>query len=116
MTKRLVKSFHFAFKGLKKVWQTEKNFRIHSLIALGVIIAAFYLEIQSFDYLLLLLVIALVLILEILNSSLERLVDMLSPSTHHFAKEIKDLLASAVLVAAVLAVIVGVVVFWPYLF
>ena len=116
MTRRLIKSFHFAFNGLKKVWQTEKNFRIHSLIALGVIIAAFYLGIQSFDYLLLLLVIALLLILEILNSSLERLVDMLSPSTHHFAKEIKDLLASAVLVAAVLAAIVGVVVFWPYLF
>lgn len=116
MTKRLLKSFHFAFKGLKKVWQTEKNFRIHSVIALVVIILAFYLELQGFDYLLLLVVIALVLILEIFNSSLERLVDMLSPGTHHFAKEIKDLLAAAVLVAAILAAIVGVVIFWPYLF
>lgn len=116
MTKRLVKSFGFAAKGLKKVWQTEKNFRIHSVIALVVIILALFLEIQSFDYLLLLIVIALVLILEILNSSLERLVDMLSPGTHHFVKEIKDLLAAAVLLSAVLSVIVGVVVFWPYLF
>lgn len=116
MTKRLLKSFHFAFRGLKKVWQTEKNFRIHSVIALLVIILAFYLELQSFDYLLLLLVITLVLILEIFNSSLERLVDMLSPSTHHFAKEIKDLLAAAVLLSAILAAIVGIVVFWPYLF
>ncbi len=116
MAKRLVKSLGFAFRGLKKVWQTEKNFRIHSVIALLVIIFAFYLEIHSFDYLILLSVIALVLILEILNSSLERLVDMLSPRTHHFVKEIKDLLAAAVLVAAILSVIVGIVVFWPYLF
>ncbi len=116
MTKRLLKSFHFAFKGLKKVWQTEKNFRIHSIIGLLVIMLAAYIGIQGFDYLILLIVIALVLILEIFNSSLERLVDMLSPSTHHFAKEIKDLLAAAVLIAAALAAVVGVVIFWPYLF
>lgn len=116
MTKRLVKSFHFAGKGLKKVWQTEKNFRIHSLVALLVIILAVYIGVQSFDYLILLIVIALVLILEILNSSLERLVDMLSPSTHHFVKEIKDMLAAAVLLSAILSVVVGVVIFWPYLF
>ncbi|KKP92008.1 MAG: diacylglycerol kinase [Parcubacteria group bacterium GW2011_GWA2_36_10] len=116
MTKRLVKSLGFAGKGLKKVWQTERNFRIHVVIALLVILLAFYLEIQSFDYLILLLVITLVLILEILNSSLERLVDMLSPATHHFVKEIKDLLAAAVLLSAILAIVAGVIIFWPYLF
>ena len=116
MSKRLVKSLHFAFKGLKKVWQTEKNFRLHVIITILVLGLAFYLEIQSFDYLILLIVISLVLILEVLNSALERLVDLLAPQTHHFAKEIKDLLAAMVLISAILAVVVGIVVFWPYLF
>jgi undecaprenol kinase len=69
-------------------------------------------NISRFEWLILLLVISLVLILEIVNASVERLVDMLTPQTHHFAKEIKDLLAAMVLLASILAVFVGIFIFF----
>lgn len=116
MSQRLLKSVNFAFRGLKKVWRTEKNFRIHVLIATLVMLGAFFIGLTSFDYLILLLTITLVLTLEIINSGIERLVDMLAPATHHFVKEIKDLFAAVVLLSSILAVIVGLLVFGPYFF
>lgn len=112
MPTKFLYSLKHARIGLRVMFLSERNFRIHLFVAFWVIILAIWQDISKFEWLALLLVIALVLILEIVNASVERLVDMLAPKTHHFAKEIKDLLASMVLVAAILAILVAGLIFF----
>ena len=112
MNIRIYKSFKNAFHGMKIVLASEKNFRIHLLIALLVILFAFYRGLDKVMWVGLLLIIALILSLEIFNSAIERLVDMLAPKTHSFAKEVKDLLAAMVLMVIMFAIIIGLVLFF----
>jgi len=107
----LWQSFKHAGRGLKIVVKTEKNFKIQLLAAILVLVAAWYRHLEEKQILILLLVMSLVLCLEIVNSAVERLVDILAPRTHNFAKEIKDLLAAMVLLASIFAVIIGFIVF-----
>ena len=107
----MFRSFRNAFRGLRTVLRTEKNFRIHLIIAILVIILAWYRDISQTLWVMLLLVIALIMALEIFNSAIERLVDMLAPKTHNFAKEVKDLLAAMVLLVSFFAVAIGVIIF-----
>lgn len=105
------RNFRFAFKGLKTVFVTEKSFRLHTLIAVLVILYAWYQKIDKIYWVAILMIIALVMALEIFNSAIERLVDMLAPRTHNFAKEIKDLLAAMVLLVSLFAAAIGFIVF-----
>ena len=113
--KRLIKSFKYAFAGLNKVFWEEQNFRLDFILALGVILLAVILKIAIWEFIILVLVIALVLILEIINSIFERLLDLLKPRIHQYVKDIKDMTAAAVFIAALAAVIIGLLIFLPYL-
>lgn len=104
-------SVRHAIRGLKTVFKTERNFRIHTLAALVVVVLAWYKGLSENLWIALLLVIALVMALEIFNSAVERLVDILAPKTHNFAKEIKDLLAAMVLLVSFFAAIIGLIIF-----
>ncbi|MFA5126697.1 MAG: diacylglycerol kinase family protein [Patescibacteria group bacterium] len=106
------RSFKFAWHGLKIMISSERNFRIHLCFALAVILFAGFYGLSRTLWIALLLVIALILALEIFNAAIERLVDMLAPKTHNFAKEIKDLLAGMVLLVAGFAVVIGLIIFW----
>ncbi len=106
------RSFKFAWRGLKLMIRSERNFRIHLWFALLVVLLAAWHGLSRSLWIALLLVIALILALEIFNSAIERLVDMLAPKTHNFAKEIKDLLAGMVLLVAGFAIIIGLIIFW----
>ena len=108
---RFYRNFRFAFKGLKTVFNTEKSFRLHTLIAIIVIGYAWYQGIEKIYWVVILMIIALVMSLEIFNSAIERLVDMLAPRTHNFAKEIKDLMAAMVLLVSLFAAAIGFIVF-----
>lgn len=112
---RLIKSFQFALLGLKKVFLEEQNFRIHSIIALLVIILGFYFQIAIWEWIIVILLIALILILEIINSIFERLLDLLKPRIHEYVGDIKDMTAAAVFVGAIIAVIIGLIIFLPYI-
>ena len=112
MKLRFWQSFKNAFQGIKIVLKSEKNFRIHLLITLFVILFAFYRGLDKVMWIGLLLIIALVLALEIFNSAIERLVDMLAPKTHSFAKEVKDLLAAMVLIVVIFAIVIGAIIFF----
>lgn len=105
------RSFRHAWHGLKIVLRTEKNFQRHLVLALLVVLAAAWRGLSSSLWIALLLVIALILALEIFNSAIERLVDILAPKTHNYAKEIKDLLAGMVLLVAFFAIIIGLIIF-----
>ena len=107
-------SFRYALKGLRYVFEHEQSFRIQlvaAIVVLGLIVA---LDVTRRDTVLLFLVIGLVLTLEILNSAVEVIVDLLKPRMHLYAQVIKDLMAAAVLLASFVALLIGVFVFVPY--
>lgn len=113
---QLVKSFNAAFSGLKIIWRGEQNFRIQVYAAIGVIILMFVFSVGRKDSIILLLLITMVLALEILNSVIERLVDIFKPRLHNYVEAIKDLMAALVLLGSVASAGIGLAVFWPYLF
>jgi len=112
---RLLKSFGYAFKGLLKVFREEQNLRIQSVVSFITIIFGVYFKIKALEWAVLFLVIGLVLIAEISNSAVERITDVLKPRINSYVKEIKDIMAAAVLLSSLVALIVGAVIFWPYL-
>jgi diacylglycerol kinase len=113
--KRLVKSFHYSIKGLSKTFRDEPNLRIQSIIAIMVIIAGCLLRLRTWEWTMIIFAIGLVIITELVNSAVERITDVLKPRINGYVKEIKDIMAAAVFVSALIAVAVGLIVFLPYL-
>lgn len=111
--KRLLKSFSYASRGLFKTWREEQNLQIHTLAALAVFTAAYLFGVSQFEWLVLLLTVLLVFLMEIVNSAIERVTDILKPRIHGYVKEIKDIMAAAVMISAIGAFVVGLVIFGP---
>ena len=116
MIKRLFKSFSYAGRGLVKVWQDEQNFRLEIIAAAVVVGAGIFWRVSARDWAILFAMIALVLLAEIANSAAEIMSDVLKPRMNHYVGQIKDLMAAAVLLAAITALAVGLAIFWPYWF
>lgn len=107
--------FRYAWNGIKEVYKSEKNFRIHLMIALIVIGTAFVLELSPLEWTAIIIVIASVLSLEMINSAIEKLLDHIAPEQHPVIGSIKDITAGAVLVASIGSVIIGIIIFLPKL-
>ncbi|MGZ8694039.1 MAG: diacylglycerol kinase [Gaiellaceae bacterium] len=107
----LLHSFNYAFEGVIHVLRTQRNMRIHFMIAVGVLIAALATGVQRFELIALLLSIAFVLIAEMINTAVEAAIDVATTSFDPLAKLAKDIAAGAVLIATVNAVVVGYLVF-----
>ena len=107
----ILQSFNFAFEGIIHVLRTQRNMRIHFLIAIAVLLAALAVDVSKIELIVLLLSIAFVLIAEMINTAIEAAVDVASTSFDPMAKLAKDIAAGAVLIAAVNAVAVGYIVF-----
>ncbi len=114
--KRRIKSFKYAFKGLYFVITTQTNMQIHLLTMIFVVSAGFFFNISLTEWLFLILAIALVLIAEIVNTSIEEIVNFISPDFNKKAGLIKDLGAAFVLLAAIFSIIVGTIIFLPKIF
>ena len=108
----LVESLNSSVEGFIYVVKTQRNMRLHFLIATLVLILAIYLNVSRVDLLLLLGAIILVLALEMLNTAAELAMDVVKDFFHPVVRIIKDVTAGAVLLAAVNAIAVGYVVFW----
>jgi diacylglycerol kinase (ATP) len=106
-------SFGYAFAGLAHVWRTQPHLRIHAGIALLAIGMGLFIGLGTVEWAVLVVMIAVVITLELLNTVLEVIVDMITPSYHPKAKIAKDVAAGAVLVAAAAAVAVGGLLFVP---
>jgi diacylglycerol kinase (ATP) len=104
---RLVKSFGFAWAGISYTWSHEPNFRIEVVVGMVALLLSLWLQVSPVP---ILIMAAIVLSLEILNSAIEALVDLASPDIHPLAKLAKDAAAGAVFLASIIAVIVGL--FW----
>ncbi len=114
--KKIAKSFSDALKGLKYIIRKERNFKIEVFVSLVVLILMIFFSVAKWEAVILILLISLVLILETLNTTLERLVNLLKPRVHPQARILKDLMAGAVFLAALASVITGIIIFWPYIF
>lgn len=113
--RRLLNSFADALRGLKHVFQSEQNFRIQILFGALVLVAAIYFPLPNWQVIVLILLILLVLLVEILNTVFEYFSDLLKPRLHHYVGVIKDIMAGAVLLTSLVALVVGVIIFYPYL-
>lgn len=109
------KSLKHAFRGLAYALRNEKNFQNEIIIAFIVIFAMFYFEVTRAEMVVLFLVMMGVLLAELLNTVMERIVDILKPRIHPYVRLIKDLMAAAVLLTSILALIIGSIVFYPYI-
>ena len=105
-------SFKYALDGFWYMLRTQKNAWIHLTATLCVLLLSWWLEIEPYEWLAILLVIGLVWMAEVLNTALEIIVDLASPEKHPLAKIGKDVGAASVLIAAGLAVVIGVIVLW----
>ena len=112
--KRLA-SFKYAFSGLRRLIKHEHNSRFHLLAALLVLAMGFILGICRTEWMILVIIIAIVFITEILNSAIESLADFVSPEYSLIIKRVKDYCAAAVLIAAITSVVVGLLIFLPKL-
>ena len=108
-----LRSFKFAFRGLIYLFRDEHNAWIHALAAIVIIAMGLAFKLTGFEWVAILFAIALVFITELINSAIENMVDLMHPELHPKAGKIKDLAAAAVLIASIIALIIGVLIFLP---
>lgn len=113
--KRMV-SFKYAFNGLKIILATQHNFMIHLVVAVLVTAAGLIFQIAILEWCIIVITIAIVLIAESFNTSIEKLTDLVSPEYNIQAAKIKDIAAASVLIAAIASVIIGLTIFLPKIF
>ena len=111
---RLVKSFQYAFRGFFKTWTEEQNLQIQSMAGVIVLLLAAFFRVGRVEWIILIFIIGLVMLMELANSAVERIADVLKPRINTYVKEIKDISAAAVMFSSFVAIIVGILVFWPY--
>ena len=112
--KSLAWKFACASRGLKWVFSSQKNIKIHLIAAVAVLSAAVWVNMETRDLVLLVAAIALVFVSETINSAVEKTVDLACPHHHPVAAMAKDAAAGAVLLAAFFSVMIGLLVFFPY--
>lgn len=109
---KFIRSFKYALEGILSAMK-EQNFKFHLLAVVIVIIAAVWTGISMVEWLVVISIMTLVLSLEMMNSAIERVVDLVTTENHPLAKLAKDLAAGAVLIAAIASVIIGCIIFLP---
>ena len=109
-------SFAHAARGIRLFFATTPNAWIHTFIAGVVVVAGFYFQVSFSEWLVLVLTMGFVLVIEILNTAVEIDMNLTSPDFHPYARDTKDVAAGAVLVAAFISIIVGLIIFLPKIF
>lgn len=113
--KKQLRSFGYAWKGIRSCIGKEQNLSFHLLATPTVVAAGLLAGITRTEWMVVILCIGLVIAAELFNSAIEQLVDLVSPQRHPLAGRVKDIAAGAVLVCAATAAIIGLIIFIPYL-
>ena len=108
-----IRSFGHAIHGWGHVMKTQHNTWIHAIVTIAVFILAFWLNLSTQDWAIIIITVTIVFTAEFINTAIEAVVDLASPGPHHLAKVSKDVGAAAVLVAALAAVLVGLLILGP---
>lgn len=111
--KKFINSFKYAFNGIISSFRSERNMKVHIVIKFLVILTGILLNINKVEWLICILCFGLVISSELFNTSIEIIVNMISPNKNDNAKRIKDISAGAVLVNAIVSFVVGVIIFLP---
>ena len=106
-----LKSFIYAFRGIVSAVKTQRNFRFHIVAMIYVIAFSLFYNLTKIEYMILTLVFVMVSSLELINTSLEKAVDICSPNYSKLAEISKDCAAGAVLVSAIGAIVIGILIF-----
>ena len=112
---REAESFACAFRGIAALLKSEVHARIHLVATIAVIALGWWCEITRIEWIAVVLSIGLVWVAEALNTAIEYVADLAHPDEHPEVKRLKDLAAAAVLFASVIALVVGLLIFWPRL-
>ena len=113
--KNLINSFKYAFNGIKLCIQNEQNMIIHFTVATLVIVCAVFFKISKIEWIICLLLIGLVLMMELLNTAIENICDLVTKKENDYVKIAKDTAAGSVLVMSVISAIIGLMIFVPKL-
>lgn len=108
-------SFTYAFEGLAWAFTNHPNFQIHTVIALSVLSAALFLGVSRFELSVLIFAIIQVFVVEMVNTAIEEITDLVTVKWAHQAKVAKDVAAGMVLLTSIAAAVVGIIIFTPYI-
>jgi len=111
--KRLLQSFKYASKGIYYAVKEEQNMKIHFLLSFIVFIFSILFRISAYEALILIIAISFVIAMEMINTILERVMDIIKPRMHPYVKHVKDMLAATVLIGALASIAVGAIIFIP---
>ena len=114
--KTIKDSFIHAYEGINYTVTKERNMHIHVSIASLVVVSGAIFRISYIEWLICLALIALVMSLELINTAVEAVVDMITTKEDHMAKVAKDAAAGAVLISSIISAIIGLVIFLPKIF
>lgn len=109
------RSIRHAFRGIVYAIHHERNFQIECVAAIGVIGLALFLPLSSIELALIVFLTGWVLAFELINTAIERMLDIIKPNVHPYVRVVKDMSAGAVLVSSGIAFVIGLCVFLPYL-
>ncbi len=112
--KRLGGSMRDAGRGLYYTFKTEQNFRVQTLLAIVALMLAAYFPLRTWETILIILLIVMVMTMELLNTAVEKFADLLIPRLHHYISTIKDVMAAAVLLTSIGAGVIGIMIFLPH--
>ncbi len=106
---RFYKSFQYAWNGIVLTFKSERNFQIHVTISILMFFIGLFLHFSVWEWIIVLFLIGGMLALELMNTAIEHVVDMITTERHPLAKAAKDAAAGAVLVYSILSVIIGII-------
>jgi len=113
--RKLLDSFHYAIDGIIYTLKTQRNMKVHFLAAIAVLFLSLFLKVSKLEVLILFFTISLVIIAEMINTSIEAAIDLITDKYHELAKIAKNVAAGAVLIASLNAIIVGYMIFFDRL-
>lgn len=113
--RKFFRSFFYAFRGLINLVRTEQNARVHLAASIILAICAYAFQLSRVEVAILFFAVVLVFAIEIINTAIEKLLDIVHPESHDQIAYVKDALAGAVLIAAMIALGVGFFVFYPHI-
>lgn len=113
--KMLIRSFGYAFQGVKLGLSVDQNLRIHSIVGITVLIISLFLNLQRVEYFMILLAIIFVWFAELINTAIEEMTNLIVQEHRREAKIAKDVSAAAVLLSATFSLLIGIVIFIPAL-
>ncbi len=115
MNRKLISSFKFAFEGVSNVFKTQRNFRIQVAVGVLAVGLGLFFNLNNLEWAILILTISIVLSSEMVNTAIEATVDINTTEIHPKAKLAKDLSAGVVLIIALMAIVIGIIIFSPHI-